>query len=120
VEVADIDCFEVHDAFTIGEVITGEALGLAPVWSGDTVRDPKRHALGGPQPVNPSGGLIARGHPLGATGVVQLAEIVWQVRGTAAGHQVEGARLGVAETMGGGVSGLDGNGCVVSVLECGR
>lgn len=120
VEVEDIDCFEVHDSFTIGEVITCEALGLAPVWSGQSTRDPKHSSLGGLQPVNPSGGLIARGHPLGATGVVQLAEIAWQLRGQAEGHQVEGARLGVAETMGGGASGLDGNACVISVLEAGR
>ena len=69
------------------------------------------------QPVNPSGGLLARGHPLGATGLGQIAEIVWQLRGAAGGRQVPGARLGVVETMGGGTAGIDGNACVVAVLE---
>jgi acetyl-CoA C-acetyltransferase len=67
--------------------------------------------------VNPSGGLLSRGHPLGATGLAQLAEIVWQLRGEAGRRQVDGARLGLVETMGGGVSVLDGNACVVAVLE---
>ena len=74
-------------------------------------------ALGGASPVNPSGGLLARGHPLGATGLAQIAEITWQLRGLAGGRQVDGARLGVVETMGGGAAGIDGNGCVVAVLE---
>ena len=72
--------------------------------------------LGGCVPVNPSGGLLSRGHPLGATGMAQVAEIAWQLRGEAEGRQVEGARLGMVETMGGGVSGIDGNACVVAVL----
>ncbi len=72
--------------------------------------------MGGARPVNPSGGLLSRGHPLGATGLAQVAEVVWQLRGQAGGRQVEGARTGLVETMGGGVSGIDGNGCVVAVL----
>jgi acetyl-CoA acetyltransferase len=96
----DVDVAEVHDAFTIGELVTTEALGL---------KDP--HA------VNPSGGLLSRGHPLGATGLAQIAEIVWQLRGQAGARQVDGARIGLVETMGGGVSVLDGNACVVTVLE---
>ena len=74
-------------------------------------------AIGGPQPVNPSGGLLSRGHPLGATGLAQVAEIVWQLRGAAGPRQVPGATVGVVETMGGGTAGIDGNGCVVAVLE---
>jgi acetyl-CoA C-acetyltransferase len=71
------------------------------------------------QAVNPSGGLLTRGHPLGATGMAQVAETVWQLRGEAAERQVSGARLGLVETMGGGVSGIDGNACVIAILEAG-
>ena len=73
--------------------------------------------VGGPQPVNPSGGLLSRGHPLGATGLAQVAEIVWQLRGVAGARQVDNARIGLVETMGGGVAGIDGNACVVALLE---
>lgn len=113
----DVDVAEVHDAFTIGELETVEALGLAPEGRAGEYAASGRTALGGAQPVNPSGGLLSRGHPLGATGVAQLAEIVWQLRGCAGGRQVEGARLGLVETMGGGVAGIDGNACVVALLE---
>ncbi|MBW0113784.1 thiolase family protein [Pseudonocardia abyssalis] len=114
---SDVDVLEVHDAFTIGEIVTTEALGLAPAGGGGEAAAAGVTALGGAHPVNPSGGLLSRGHPLGATGLAQLAEITWQLRGEAAGRQVEGARIGVVETMGGGVSVLDGNACVVAVLE---
>jgi acetyl-CoA C-acetyltransferase len=117
VEPGDIDVFEVHDAFTIGEIVTIEALGLAEIGSGGKLTESGHTTIGGPQPVNPSGGLLSRGHPLGATGLAQLAEIVWQLRGEAGDRQVDGARLGVVETMGGGTAGIDGNGCVVTVLE---
>ena len=113
---ADADLFEVHDAFTIGEIVTTEALGMVPEGGGGELVERGHTALGGAQPVNPSGGLLSRGHPLGATGVAQLAEVVWQLRGEADGRQVEGARVGVVETMGGGVSGIDGNAAVVAVL----
>lgn len=112
----DADLFEVHDAFTIGEIVTTEALGLAAEGEGGALVDSGRTALGGAQPVNPSGGLLSRGHPLGATGVAQLCEAVWQLRGEAGARQVGGARVAVVETMGGGVSGIDGNGAVVAVL----
>ncbi|MDE0115203.1 MAG: thiolase family protein [bacterium] len=113
----DIDVFEVHDAFTIGEIITTEALGLCSLGEGGRLAASGHTALGGAQPVNPSGGLLSRGHPLGATGLAQIAEIVWQLRGLAADRQVPGARLGAVETMGGGTAGIDGNACVVTVLE---
>jgi acetyl-CoA C-acetyltransferase len=73
-------------------------------------------ALGGKQPVNPSGGLLSRGHPLGATGLAQLAEVVWQLRGEAGSRQIPDARLGLVETLGGAASGMDGNAAVVSIL----
>ena len=117
VSVEDIDVFEVHDAFTIGEIITTEALGLCELGGGGRLVESGHTTIGGPQPVNPSGGLLSRGHPLGATGLAQIAEIVWQLRGMAADRQVPGARLGAVETMGGGTAGIDGNACVVTVLE---
>jgi acetyl-CoA C-acetyltransferase len=113
----DVDVLEVHDAFTIGEIVTTEALGLVQAGEGGKAAAAGMTALGGAHPVNPSGGLLSRGHPLGATGLAQLAEITWQLRGRAGGRQVDGARLGLVETMGGGVSVLDGNACVVVVLE---
>ncbi|HEX8754088.1 MAG TPA: thiolase family protein [Solirubrobacterales bacterium] len=112
----DADLFEVHDAFTIGEIVTTEALGLAAEGGGGELVQSGRTALGGAQPVNPSGGLLSRGHPLGATGMAQVAEVAWQLRGEAGPRQVEGARVGVVETMGGGASGIDGNAAVVAVL----
>ncbi|MEX2106922.1 MAG: thiolase family protein [Solirubrobacterales bacterium] len=113
---ADVDVFEVHDAFTIGEIVTTEALGLAAEGGGGELVESGRTAIGGEQPVNASGGLLSRGHPLGATGTAQVAEVVWQLRGEAGARQVPGARLGVVETMGGGASGVDGNAAVVAVL----
>jgi acetyl-CoA C-acetyltransferase len=117
VGIEDIDVLEVHDAFTIGEIVTTEALGMAAEGLGGELVASGHTALGGPQPVNPSGGLLARGHPLGATGAAQVAEIVWQLRDDAGDRQVDGARIGLVETMGGGVAGIDGNACVVAVLE---
>ncbi len=113
---SDVDVFEVHDAFTIGEIVTTEALGLCELGGGGRLVESGHTSIGGPQPVNPSGGLLSRGHPLGATGLAQIAEIVWQLRGEAGARQVDDARVGVVETMGGGAAGVDGNGCVVAVL----
>jgi acetyl-CoA acetyltransferase len=114
--VHDIDVFEVHDAFTIGEIVTTEALGLADEGGGGRLVMSGATTLGGHSPVNPSGGLLSRGHPLGATGVAQIAEIAWQLRGEAGARQTQ-ARTGLVETMGGGVAGIDGNACVVAVLS---
>ncbi|HEY2638083.1 MAG TPA: thiolase family protein [Solirubrobacteraceae bacterium] len=119
IEPADADVLEVHDAFTIGELVTVEALGVAGEGEGPAAVAAGDWSLGGVRPVNPSGGLLSRGHPLGATGVAQVAELTWQLRGEAGDRQVEGARIGLLETMGGGTAGLDGNGCVVAVFERG-
>ncbi|TSE01276.1 thiolase family protein [Skermania sp. ID1734] len=113
----DIDVLEVHDAFTIGEIITLEALGLAPRGKGAELAPSGHSARDGAQPVNPSGGLLSRGHPLGATGLAQLAEIAWQLRGVAGDRQVRRHRTGLVETMGGGAAGMDGNACVVTILS---
>lgn len=113
----DVDVTECHDAFTIGEIVTTEAIGLAPEGQGNQLLRTGHTRIGGPQPVNPSGGLLSRGHPLGATGLAQAAEIVWQLQGRAGGRQVDGARIGLIETMGGGVAGIDGNACAIIILE---
>lgn len=117
IEPGDIDVLECHDAFTIGEIVTTEALGLAPEGEGVGLLHTGHTAVGGPQPVNPSGGLLSRGHPLGATGLAQVAEVTWQLRGEAGARQVDNARIGLVETMGGGVAGVDGNACAIAVLE---
>ncbi|WP_214109120.1 thiolase family protein [Acrocarpospora catenulata] len=114
--LAEADLFEVHDAFTIGEVLSLEALGLCrPGESLDLLHDGV-FSSGGRRPVNLSGGLLARGHALGATGVAQVAEVVWQLTGKAGARQLGAPKLGVVETMGGGAAGLDGNAAAVLVL----
>jgi acetyl-CoA C-acetyltransferase len=112
----EIDVLEVHDAFTIGEILTLEALGLAPRGKGAEMAPSGHTARDGAQPVNPSGGLLSRGHPLGGTGTAQIAEIAWQLRGRAGARQVQRHRVGLVETMGGGAAGMDGNACVVTIL----
>ncbi len=114
----DLDVAEVHDAFTIGEILYTEALGLcAPGEGGRYAAEGKSMPGGGATAINPSGGLLSRGHPLGASGLAQIAEIVWQLRGEAGRRQVEGARLGAVHTMGANEFELDANACSVFVLE---
>jgi acetyl-CoA acetyltransferase len=97
----DLDVIECHDAFTIAEILHYEALGLCPVGEGGRLVAEGVTALGGSKPVNVSGGLLARGHPVGATGVEQIVELTRQLRGSAGARQVHGARLGLAHCMGG-------------------
>lgn len=113
----DVDLFEVHDPFTIAEIVATEALGLASEGGGGRLVESGDTSLHGRRPVNPSGGSLARGHPIAATGLAQVFEVVTQLRGEAGPRQVAGARIGLVETMGGGVSNIDGSGCVVAVLE---
>jgi acetyl-CoA acetyltransferase len=101
----EIDVVEVHDATAYGELIQCEDLGLCPVGEGGPYAESGATALGGKQPVNPSGGLECRGHPIGASGLAQAYELVLQLRGDAGARQVEGARLAMAEN-GGGFIGL--------------
>lgn len=96
-----IDVAEVHDATAAGELFEYENLGLAPVHQGWRLLEEGATTLGGRVPVNPSGGLLARGHPLGATGVAQVCELALQMRGQAGARQVRGARVGVAQCAGG-------------------
>jgi acetyl-CoA acetyltransferase len=94
----DIDVIELHDCFAPNELLTYEALGLAAEGEGHKLVDNGDTTYGGRWVVNPSGGLISKGHPLGATGLAQCAELTWQLRGTADKRQVEGAarKSGVA------------------------
>jgi acetyl-CoA acetyltransferase len=111
----DVDLVEMHDCFTIAEIVRMEGLGLVPVGQGAAWTADGHTALGGRLPVNPSGGLLSRGHPVGATGVAQVCELTWQLRGTAGGRQVDGARIGLAYCKGGTVNGTDG-GSVTTVV----
>jgi len=101
----DLHVAEVHDASAPAELIIYEELGLCKSGEGGRLVDEGVTALGGRTPVNPSGGLLAKGHPVGATGVAQIAEIFWQLRGEAGKRQVEGAKVGLTENGGGMVRG---------------
>jgi len=107
----DVDVVELHDCFTANELITYEALGLCPeggaeqfIWDGD-------NTYGGRFVVNPSGGLLSKGHPLGATGLAQCTELVWQLRGQADKRQVEGAKTALQHNLG------LGGACVVTIYQ---
>ncbi|MGV4987954.1 lipid-transfer protein [Streptomyces sp. NRAIS4] len=109
--IEDVDVIELHDCFSVNELLTYEALGMcAPGESGKLVESGAT-TYGGRWVVNPSGGLISKGHPLGATGLAQMAELVWQLRGTAGERQVKGARVGLAHNIG------LGGAAVVTVLR---
>ncbi len=112
----DMDLAEVHDAFSVAEMIVTEALGFCEEGAGARLIEEDRTSLGGDIVVNPSGGLLSRGHPVGATGLLQTAEVVWQLRGVAGARQVEGAKVGIIETMGGAQPAMDGITCVCSIL----
>lgn len=107
----DLQVVELHDCFTVNELLTYEALGLCPegeaekfIWDGD-------NTYGGEVVTNPSGGLLSKGHPLGATGLAQCTELVWQLRGTADKRQVAGARIALQHNL-----GLGGT-CVVTLYR---
>lgn len=112
----DMDLAEIHDAFSVAEMIVTEALGFCEKGAGARLIEEDRTSLGGDVVVNPSGGLLSRGHPVGATGLLQTAEFVWQFRGEAGDRQVEGAKVGIIETMGGAQPAMDGITCVCSIL----
>jgi acetyl-CoA acyltransferase len=98
---AGVDVCELHDCFSANELITYEALGFAVEGEGHHLVDAKATTYGGSGPVvNPSGGLISKGHPLGATGLAQCSELTWQLRGDAAARQVQGARTALQHNIG--------------------
>jgi acetyl-CoA acetyltransferase len=113
---ADVDVAEVHDATAFGELLQTEVLGLVPPGEGGPAAERGETALGGRLPVNPSGGLEAKGHPIGATGLGQVFELTEQLRGTAGSRQVSGARIALAENGGGFHRGEE---AVASVLILG-
>jgi len=108
----DIDAVEVHDCFTIAEILVIEALGLVEKGEGKSAAESGKTALGGPIPVNPSGGLKSKGHPVGATGVAQVVELTKQLWGECGERQVKGAKRVMAQNMGG-----SGGSSVVHILE---
>jgi acetyl-CoA acetyltransferase len=96
----DVDVIELHDCFSANELITYEALGLAEEGHGHELVDSEDTTYGGRWVVNPSGGLISKGHPLGATGLAQCSELTWQLRGQADKRQVEGATVALQHNIG--------------------
>jgi len=111
----DTNFAEVHDCFTIAEGLRVEGLGLCPPGTYFQQLEEGRWTTDGRTPINPSGGLLAKGHPLGATGVAQLCEITTQFRGEAGDRQVKKADVAVAHTRGGSVPGTEGGSCAVVV-----
>lgn len=105
----DVDVVELHDCFTANELITYEGLGLTPEGTAEKFIEDGDNTYGGKYVTNPSGGLLSKGHPLGATGLAQCAELVWQLRGDCGVRQVEDARVALQHNIGLG-------GCVVVTL----
>ena len=96
----EVNVVELHDCFTANELVTYEGLGLTPEGTAEKFIEDGDNTYGGRVVTNPSGGLLSKGHPLGATGLAQCAELVWQLRGEAGVRQVEGARIGLQHNIG--------------------
>ncbi|MBG6291600.1 thiolase family protein [Pseudomonas nitroreducens] len=116
VKPADIDVIELHDAFSIAELIYYNALGLCGRGEAHELLKSGATSLGGKTVVNPSGGLLAKGHPLGATGVAQMVEAVWQLQQRAGERQADGAELALTQCTGGGIAGVDHAASAVHIL----
>lgn len=113
----DLDVVELHDAFAPAEICHYEELGLCAKGEGGRLVEEGVTSLGGKIPVNPSGGLLSQGHPLSATGVRQLVEIMWHLKGQAGKRQVPECKLGLAHVMGGAVTGIETGVCAVHILK---
>lgn len=111
----DVSVAEVHDATAMGEIIQIENLGFCDFGDGGPVSERGETTLGGRLPVNPSGGLESKGHPVGATGIAQVYELVTQLRGEAGARQVAGARIALAEN-GGGLQGIEEAVACITIL----
>ncbi|ABP78313.1 putative lipid-transfer protein [Stutzerimonas stutzeri A1501] len=111
----DVDVAEVHDASAIGEILNAESLLLVPFGEGGPAAERGDFTVGGKIPINPSGGLESKGHPIGATGLGQIHELVTQLRGEAGKRQVEGARIAIQEN-GGGLFGIEEAVVAVNIL----
>lgn len=107
----DVDVCELHDCFTANEILTYEALGFAPEGGAEKMIEEGDNTFGGRVVTNPSGGLLSKGHPLGATGLAQCTELVWQLRGTAGERQVDGAKIALQHNLG------LGGACVVTAYR---
>ena len=112
----DIDLAEVHDATSFCEIYQAEMLGFCPIGQGGAYVASGATSLGGARPINLSGGLVSKGHPVGATGLSMIIELALQLRGEAGARQHPQARVGLAEN-GGGVMGFDEAACAVTLLE---
>lgn len=112
----DIDLVELHDAFANEEMLRYEELGLCPQGEGPRMVRDKETWVGGKIPVNPSGGLLALGHPLSASGVRNIAEVVLHLRGQAGERQTPGAKVGLAHMLGGVVVGVEAGACSIHIL----
>jgi acetyl-CoA acetyltransferase len=112
----DFDVIEVHDASAPAEIIAYEQLGICPVGEGGKHVESGAPRLGGRQPVNTSGGLLRKGHPVGATGLAQIVELTEQLQGRSGARQVEGAKMAMAQN-GGGKKGNDAAAMVVTILQ---
>ncbi len=112
----DIDVVELHDAFANEEMLRYEELGLCSPGEGTSLIRERATWIGGRIPVNPSGGLLALGHPLSASGVRNIAEIVLHLRGQAGDRQTPNAKVGLAHMLGGSVAGLEGGACGIHIL----
>jgi len=112
----DVSVAEVHDATAMGEIIQVENLGFCQFGDGGSISERGETSIGGRLPVNTSGGLESKGHPIGATGLGQICELVSQLRGEAGHRQVEGARVAVAEN-GGGLHGIEEAVACVTILS---
>ncbi len=107
----DLDVIELHDCFATAELLHYENLGLCAEGEAGRMIDEGETTIGGRIPVAPSGGLLSKGHPLGATGVANICEIVWHLRGEAGDRQVEGAKVGLAHVIG------LGSACTIQILQ---
>lgn len=113
----DLELIELHDAFAIAELMYYEALGLCEYGEAPKLLKSGVTSRAGRVPVNPGGGLLSRGHPVGATGLAQVAEAVWQMRGEAGARQVaRQPRVAITHCTGGGIAGLDHGACAIHVL----
>jgi acetyl-CoA acyltransferase len=112
----DVDVVECHDATAFGEILQSELLGFFPFGEGGPAAERDETRLGGRIPFNPSGGLESKGHPIGATGLGQVFELVGQLRGEAGARQVPGAKIAMAEN-GGGLRGVEEAAVVITLLE---
>lgn len=120
IEPKDLDLIELHDAFTIAELVYYEALGLcAPGDAVGLLRDGST-TYGGDVVVSPSGGLLSKGHPVGASGVAQVVEALWHLTDRAGTRQVEDANFALTHVTGGGLAGLDHGACTIHIFEASK